>query len=236
MVTSNTYIKKAMYVVLAIMFSLSLIYSAYYYRVNHGTNKQVSAYNICKNIKNNGPYDIFIPTRTQQEWNSFLHNPPPNVILEQCGPKGYRYIQGSGYGIQNKRNTIDLYNNFFIADGRSYSYPNLIAMIGSLVFTTNDWHETCGISPKSKNEIELSIIKWYKHSNTGWSYNMKYATKVVDVRTLTSDTLTYSYPPGGFGGQLKVTKSGDTLIFDCYLWSSRFGTSNRAQIKYRIIY
>lgn len=53
------------------------------YKVDSGQNKKVDCHGVCKNVKNNNSSDIFVPTRTSNEWSAFRSN-ASNVSLSSC--------------------------------------------------------------------------------------------------------------------------------------------------------
>jgi len=60
-----------------------------YYRVNKGTTSScLGAKNVCtsncKKIINNSTEDIFVPTKTRIEWNSFIKYKPAGVSIINC--------------------------------------------------------------------------------------------------------------------------------------------------------
>ena len=60
-------------------------YDPVYYRVNSGETKKIDEHGICKEVTNGGSKDIFIPTKTQAEWESFINNAPSEISLSECG-------------------------------------------------------------------------------------------------------------------------------------------------------
>ncbi|MFA6158323.1 MAG: hypothetical protein WC763_01730 [Candidatus Paceibacterota bacterium] len=50
-----------------------------------GGNLTVNEFSVCKKVINNNSKDIFVPTKTSNEWSLFRNN-APNVVLAPCGP------------------------------------------------------------------------------------------------------------------------------------------------------
>jgi hypothetical protein len=62
------------------------------YRVNRGETVPVDEPDLCQQVTNNGPSDLFIPTNTADEWSRFRESVNnglvPGVSLSDCGPSG----------------------------------------------------------------------------------------------------------------------------------------------------
>lgn len=56
------------------------------FRVNRGATQSVSVHSECRRITNSSPtnLDVFVPTQTAAEWQSFRDNPPAGVTLGTC--------------------------------------------------------------------------------------------------------------------------------------------------------
>jgi hypothetical protein len=54
------------------------------YRVNNGTRVQINEHSTCRNVENTSGRDLFVPTRTSAEWQSFRDNFPSGVTLTGC--------------------------------------------------------------------------------------------------------------------------------------------------------
>jgi len=64
-----------------------VVLAAISYRVNSGETKQINAWGVCKKVTNNNSLDIFVPTKTSDEWTDFRNNATytSNVSLAECG-------------------------------------------------------------------------------------------------------------------------------------------------------
>jgi len=71
------------------------------YRVGYGQSKEIDEHSVCKEVTNNhaSGLDIFIPTKTSEEWENFCSSPPPGVTLEDCGPCSSPPEHLSGYSL-----------------------------------------------------------------------------------------------------------------------------------------
>ncbi len=59
------------------------------------TGTIIDAHGRCKNVAKTSGSDVFIPTKTSTEWNTFLTNHPANIDLSGC----YTYLwETGGYG------------------------------------------------------------------------------------------------------------------------------------------
>ena len=45
---------------------------------------QVYAWNACRNVTNTNTSNLFVPTKTHQEWQAFISNPPTGVTVPNC--------------------------------------------------------------------------------------------------------------------------------------------------------
>lgn len=64
----------------ALMF-YSVARCAEYYKIEQGQTQIITECSITKEVKNNSGTAIFIPTKTCDEWNSFISNPPSGVTI-----------------------------------------------------------------------------------------------------------------------------------------------------------
>jgi len=72
-------------VAIALVFG-GIVYAANSYRVGKsGASLAVTEHGVCKVVKNNNGNDIFVPTKTSNEWSLFRTN-AKNVTLSNCGP------------------------------------------------------------------------------------------------------------------------------------------------------
>lgn len=55
----------------------------------------IEEFSTCRNVTNNNAKDMFVPTNSSAEWNSFINNTPSNVTLSSCCPSGFVYVAGS---------------------------------------------------------------------------------------------------------------------------------------------
>lgn len=70
----------------SLVFLGGIVYAANSYRVGKsGASLAVTEHGTCKVIKNNNGSDIFVPTKTSNEWGLFRTN-AKNVALSNCGP------------------------------------------------------------------------------------------------------------------------------------------------------
>lgn len=54
------------------------------YKVNPGTTAQVTCAGVCHKVTNNSTKAIFVPTKTQNEWNQFAAHLPSGVTVAAC--------------------------------------------------------------------------------------------------------------------------------------------------------
>ena len=67
-----------------ICFCLQTLFAQDYYRINNGNTQQINKFFPCKIVTNNCGTDIFVPTKTQGEWDSFVNNAPNGVSVFDC--------------------------------------------------------------------------------------------------------------------------------------------------------
>lgn len=73
-------------VFLLICFFAKALFAQDYFRINNGNTQQIDKFIPCKIITNNCGTDIFVPTRSQAEWDSFVANAPNGVSVAECEP------------------------------------------------------------------------------------------------------------------------------------------------------
>lgn len=54
------------------------------YTISQSQATNINEWNTCKRVINNAGKNLFIPTRTQAEWNTFINNVPVGVTLTYC--------------------------------------------------------------------------------------------------------------------------------------------------------
>lgn len=61
-------------------------FAANSYQVAHGSTVTIDEHNECRRVKNNhaSGRDIFVPTKEDFEWLSFINNPPADVEVLNC--------------------------------------------------------------------------------------------------------------------------------------------------------
>lgn len=63
------------------------IFAAESYRINAGNTLKINEWGVCKLVTNNpGWPEVFIPTKTANEWTQFRNNKPSHVNLADCIP------------------------------------------------------------------------------------------------------------------------------------------------------
>ena len=78
--------KKILIGMLIIVFLALLILAADYWRVNDGAAvTEIDEQGLCRDVDNDCGSDLFIPTKTYNEWNSFVIHYPAGVVLTTCG-------------------------------------------------------------------------------------------------------------------------------------------------------
>lgn len=87
-------IKKALILLVVIIVSSFVISTAIiyavasnYHRINSGQTAIIDEWGICKNVARTSSGDIFIPTKTQAEWEAFINN-ATGVNIANCGGGG----------------------------------------------------------------------------------------------------------------------------------------------------
>ncbi len=66
-----------------ILINLELVIAADYYRVNSGSCRIIYEWHIFKYVCNNCAHDIFVPTKTEAEWQSFINNHPSCITFKK---------------------------------------------------------------------------------------------------------------------------------------------------------
>lgn len=75
------------------------VWAADSYRVNSGATVSVSEHGMCRSVQNTGVSDLFVPTKTLVEFQSFITNKPTYVNLTTCCPTGFVAVPGNAsYG------------------------------------------------------------------------------------------------------------------------------------------
>ena len=67
-----------------VFFFAKPLFAQDYFRINNGNTQQIDKFFPCKIITNNCGTDIFVPTRSQAEWDSFIANAPNGVAVIDC--------------------------------------------------------------------------------------------------------------------------------------------------------
>lgn len=78
------YLQIPVLAIAVIFFGAALLRAATTYRITAGSSPQVTEHSTCKKVTNSTGNDVFIPTRTVAEWNSFINNPPSGVTVASC--------------------------------------------------------------------------------------------------------------------------------------------------------
>ena len=60
-----------------------------------GDKKKIDKFEVCKQVTNNGSYNVFVPHKTSQEWSKFRERPPQAVALSKCSRKGVYISNGA---------------------------------------------------------------------------------------------------------------------------------------------
>ena len=129
----------------------NLTYSQDYYRINNGNTQQIDKFYPCKIVTNNCGNDIFIPIKTQAEWDAFSSNLPSGVTLSDCNE----------VNCTPSPECYQIYINDYApnADGNYYRQVCGMSKYGSLVGTT--W------TPESCCESRWN----FSNSNFGYGVN-----------------------------------------------------------------
>jgi len=79
---------KALFVFIILIIVISFYFIAYaavnFYRGYTSQNIIVDEQSVCKSITNTGNKDVFIPTKTSNEWSLFRQNKPAYITLGDC--------------------------------------------------------------------------------------------------------------------------------------------------------
>lgn len=74
------------------------------YKVDNGQTVVINEWGICKWVKRTQTPSVFVPTKTQSEWETFINNSPTGVALNDCGACGTEtqvLINGNSYDTVN---------------------------------------------------------------------------------------------------------------------------------------
>lgn len=55
------------------------------YNIQFGWTTTVSEFSICKDVKNASTFNLFVPTKTQAEYESLISYPPTNITITNAG-------------------------------------------------------------------------------------------------------------------------------------------------------
>ena len=70
--------------ILIFLLVVLIVYALSSYRINNGTAQTINEWGTCRRVTNSAGADIFVPTNTLAEWNSFISNHPPAVSVGSC--------------------------------------------------------------------------------------------------------------------------------------------------------
>src|SRR3989344_3242542 len=82
--------------------------------VNFGPNQSITAFSNCKKVTNNSAtgLNVYVPTQSGAEWQSFYMNPPSGVTIGSCGPKIIFLTSGTSWTVpadwNSSNNTIEV--------------------------------------------------------------------------------------------------------------------------------
>ena len=68
----------------------------------------IEEHNTCQRVTNQNELDLFIPTKTEAEWQSFLDNTPENVIVGACLELVQNLFTSLGFGTDSEGHTVVL--------------------------------------------------------------------------------------------------------------------------------
>jgi|TARA_Y100000310_G_scaffold75749_1_gene72113 hypothetical protein len=124
----------------AVLLVITLAYAATNYGVITSTDSSIDEWGTCRKVINNLEKNLFIPTRTQAEWQSFFDNPPLGILLENCvasGPTGLSASAGnSQISLSWSAPSSDggaAITNYKIYRGTSSGSEALLTTIGNLL-------------------------------------------------------------------------------------------------------
>lgn len=80
--------------------SAAPLHAADSYTVNNGSYSTITEHSTCKRVTNNhaSGQKIFVPTKTNAEWQSFYNNPPPGVTAAACSACNLPWGGTTGHG------------------------------------------------------------------------------------------------------------------------------------------
>ena len=79
----------SLFLVLVILFTVAAVLEASdSSTVNFTTNQSITAFSTCKKVTNGSGtgLNVYVPTQSDAEWQSFYTNPPSGVTIGSCGP------------------------------------------------------------------------------------------------------------------------------------------------------
>ena len=84
----------------AILLSFASVYAASNYNITTTKPSNINEWNICRRVLNNAGKDIFVPTKTLAEWQTFMNNLPSGVSLAFCTPTPPLSLSAARQGTQ----------------------------------------------------------------------------------------------------------------------------------------
>lgn len=79
---------KIISVMIVLMISISLVFAldtaATGYSISGGAQKSIDVHGTCRNVYMELARQVFVPTKTATEWNSFLAHPPYGAVVSAC--------------------------------------------------------------------------------------------------------------------------------------------------------
>ena len=129
---------------LAIFLGITLAYAATNYDVVTSSYSVINEWLVCKRVTNNLQKNLFIPTRTQNEWSRFLSNTPTGIIISSCtsaAPAGLSASAGNSQITLSwsapSSNGGDAISNYKVYRGTSSGSETLLITIGNVLSYIN---------------------------------------------------------------------------------------------------
>src|SRR3989338_4118437 len=70
--------------IMVLVASFMPVFAATNYTTVQSSTTSIDEWGTCKKIINNAGKNIFIPTKTAAEWQSFINSPPSGITFEPC--------------------------------------------------------------------------------------------------------------------------------------------------------
>lgn len=165
-----------------------------YYSVNGGGSVKVNEWSMCKIVANSsGSPETFIPTKTSDEWTTFISNKPDHISLSECPNCPWQY-----------RRQLTITSSSALSGYQVSFYLDTASLIAA-----GKMRSDCGDLRVRDTDGTTDLPYWIE-INTCNTSNTRVWTKVASIPNGTKTIWTYYGNPGA------VFASNGTSVFDFF--------------------